>query len=64
MGSLAAAAGLGQTLGASAAGWLFGALAAFGFIWLALPLVATLLLLVLWPSLSGTLMKHPRGRLA
>ena len=54
MGSLTAAAGLGQTLGASSSGWLFGALAASGFVWLALPLVATLLLLVLWPSPSGT----------
>ena len=54
MGSLTAAAGLGQTLGASSSGWLFGALAASGFVWLALPLATTLLLLVLWPSPSGT----------
>ncbi len=64
MGSLAAAAGVGQTLGASGAGWLFGALAASGFVWLALPLVATLLLLLLWPSPSGTAVILPKGRLA
>ena len=50
MGSLAAAAGLGQTLGSSAGGWLFGALAQLGFGWLALPLVGTLVLLLLRPS--------------
>lgn len=50
MGSLAAAAGLGQTLGSSAGGWLFGTVAALGFGWLALPLVATLGLLLSRPS--------------
>ena len=50
MGSLAAAAGLGQTLGSAAGGWLFGALAQLAFGWLALPLVATLVLLVSRPS--------------
>ena len=49
MGSLAAAAGLGQTLGSSAGGWLFGALAQLGFGWLALPLVATLILMLFRP---------------
>ena len=50
MGSLASAAGLGQTLGSSAGGWLFGALAQLAFGWLALPLVATLILLLSRPS--------------
>ena len=65
MGTLAAAAGLGQTLGASAAGWLFGALASSGFAWLALPLVATLLLLrVLRPSRLDAPVVLPRGHVA
>ena len=42
MGGLAAAAGLGQTLGSAAGGWLFGALAHLGFGWFALPLVLML----------------------
>ncbi len=46
MGNLAAAAGLGQTLGSAAGGWLFGALAQIGFGWLALPLVAMPILLL------------------
>ncbi len=50
MGALAAAAALGQTLGSAAAGWLFGAIARQSFAWLALPLLATLLLLLLRPS--------------
>jgi MFS family permease len=50
MGGLAAAAGFGQTLGAAAAGWLFGSAAQLSFAWLALPLVATL----------GTLIMRPR----
>lgn len=45
MGWLAAAAGLGQTLGSAAGGWLFSTLAQLGFGWLALPLVAILILL-------------------
>jgi MFS family permease len=45
MGWLAASAGLGQTLGSAAGGWLFSALAQLGFGWLALPLVAMLILL-------------------
>ncbi len=52
MGGLAAGAGLGQTLGAAVAGWLFGATAEHGFGWLALPMAATLALLLLRP-LSG-----------
>ena len=63
MGSLAAAAGLGQTLGASSAGWLFGALAQTGFAWLALPLVGTLILLLLRPSPSGTPVVLARSRI-
>ena len=42
MGGLAAASGLGQTLGSAAAGWLFGALAQRSFGWLMLPLVVML----------------------
>lgn len=50
MGALAAAAGLGQTLGSMTAGWLFGALAQRGFGWLAVPLLATLAWLLFRPS--------------
>jgi len=50
MGGLAAAAGLGQTLGSIAGGWLFGALAQRGFGWLALPLLAMLALLLFRPA--------------
>ena len=39
MGGLAAASGLGQTLGSGAGGWLFGALAQRSFGWLTLPLL-------------------------
>ena len=46
MGGLAAAAGLGQTLGSLAGGWLFGAVAQQSFAWLALPLVALLTVLI------------------
>ncbi|MCW5637100.1 MAG: MFS transporter [Rubrivivax sp.] len=42
MGGLAAAAGLGQTLGSAAAGWLFGAVAQISFAWLAMPLLLML----------------------
>ena len=55
MGGLAAAAGLGQTLGSAAGGWLFGALAQRGFGWLTLPLVVMLGLLLArprWGSVS------------
>ena len=45
MGGLAAASGLGQTLGSAAGGWLFGAQAHLGFGWLTLPLVLMLGLL-------------------
>ena len=54
MGSLAAAAGFGQTLGSSAGGWLFGAIAQPGFGWLALPMVGTLILLLFRPAWGAT----------
>ena len=50
MGGLATASALGQTLGSVSGGWLFGAVARLSFAWLALPLVATLLLLLFRPS--------------
>ena len=50
MGGLAAAAGFGQTLGSAAGGWLFGAQAQLAFGWLALPWLATLILLLSRPS--------------
>lgn len=46
MGGLAAAAGVGQTLGSSVGGWLFGALAQRTFAGLTLPLIALLVLLL------------------
>ncbi len=42
MGGIAAAAGLGRTLGSGAGGRLFGSMAQLGFAWLALPLVMAL----------------------
>ena len=56
MGGLAAAAGLGQTLGSAAGGWLFGALAQLSFAWLGAPLALMLALLLMrpgWWSLVG-----------
>lgn len=50
MGGLAAAAGLGQTLGSSAGGWLFGSIGQQSFSWLIGPLALVLLLLVVRPS--------------
>ena len=50
MGGLAAAGALGQTLGSAAGGWLFGAVAQLSFAWLALPLLATLIVLMVRPS--------------
>ena len=50
MGGLAAAAGLGQTLGSLLGGWLFGAVAQQSFAWLALPLVALLTILLVRPG--------------
>ena len=50
MGGLAAAAGLGQTLGSAAGGWLFGALAKLSFAWIGAPLALMLALLLLRPG--------------
>lgn len=50
MGGLAAAAGVGQTLGATVGGWLFGATARLGFAWLALGLLATVGILLVRPG--------------
>ncbi len=62
MGGLAAAAGLGQTLGSAAGGWLFGAFAQRSFAWLTVPLLATLLLLLARPLWwSGMTAKFSRG---
>ena len=60
MGSLAAAAGLGQTLGSSAGGWLFGATAQLGFGWLALPMLGTLMTLLFRPSWWATTATFPQ----
>ena len=49
MGALAASAGLGQTLGSSLGGLLFGSLAQTGFALLIAPLVGVLILLVARP---------------
>ena len=62
MGGLAAAAGLGQTLGSAAGGWLFGLLAQRSFGWMALPLVVMLVLLVVrrewWSAMAVTSSPH------
>jgi MFS family permease len=50
MGGLAAAAGLGQTLGAATGGWLFGAVAQTSFVWLAAPLVGIFAVLMVRPA--------------
>jgi MFS family permease len=50
MGGLAAAAGLGQTLGAAGGGWLFGAVAQTSFAWLAAPLVGMFAILLARPA--------------
>ncbi len=54
MGGLAAAAGLGQTLGSAAGGWLFGVLGQRTFGWLTLPLLVMLGFLLArprwWPA--------------
>lgn len=49
MGGLAAAAGIGQTLGSSVGGWLFSAVEQRSFGWLAAPLIVTLMLLLVRP---------------
>ncbi len=50
MGGLAAAAGLGQTLGSAIGGWLFGAAGQWAFGWLILPLIAVVLVLLARPG--------------
>lgn len=59
MGGLAAAAGLGQTLGSTAGGWLFGSVGQQSFSWLIGPLALALLLLLArpgwWSGASATL---------
>ena len=54
MGGLAAAAGLGQTVGSSAGGWLFGAVGQHSFSWFAVPLGFVLLLLLVRPGWWST----------
>ena len=65
MGGLAAASGLGQTLGSAAGGWLFGALAQLSFGWLALPLVVMIGLLLArprwWSVIAAAPTAHPQG---
>jgi MFS family permease len=50
MGGLAAAAGLGQTVGSAAGGWLFAALGQRSFGWLTLPLLVMLGLMLARPG--------------
>ena len=54
MGGLAAAAGLGQTLGATAGGWLFGAVSQTSFAWLAVPLLGIFAILLARPAWGST----------
>ena len=64
MGGIAAAAGLGQVLGSSAGGWLFGELAQLSFAWLSLPLILTLLVVLLrpdWESRRSAARGQPPG---
>ncbi len=62
MGALTAAAGLGQTLGSSLGGWLFGSLAQVGFGLLIIPLAGMLVLLFArsgwWSVTPGTSTSH------
>ena len=61
MGGLAAAAGLGQTLGSAAGGWLFGAFAQRSFAWLTVPLIVVLICLLARPLWwSGATAKFSR----
>lgn len=64
MGGLAAAGALGQTLGSAASGWLFGAVAQQSFAWLALPLLATLVVLLVRPSWCTRASHAPPASLA
>ena len=61
MGSLAAAAAFGQTLGSSVGGWLLGALAQRAFGWLAVPLVAMFVLLFARPGWWSVAAAEPAG---
>jgi MFS family permease len=54
MGGLAAAAGLGQTLGGAGGGWLFGAVAQTSFAWLAAPLIGMFAILLARPAWGST----------
>lgn len=64
MGGLAAASGLGQTLGSAAGGWLFGALANRSFGWLTLPLVLMMGLVIArpgwWSAGAAVSTRHPQ----
>jgi MFS family permease len=62
MGGLAAASGLGQTLGSAAGGWLFGALAHLSFGWLTLPLVLMIGLLLMRPRWCSLIAVAPTAR--
>ena len=63
MGALTAAAGLGQTIGSSLGGWLFGSLSQVGFGLLIVPLAATQALLFTrpgwWLVAPGASASHP-----
>lgn len=61
MGGLAAAAGLGQTLGSSAGGWLFGAVEQQSFSWLIVPLGVALALLMVRPGWWSATASSPRA---
>ncbi|MEO7326106.1 MAG: MFS transporter [Dokdonella sp.] len=62
MGGLAAVAGLGQTLGAAAGGWLFGAVAQISFAWLAVPLVGIFAILLTRPAWGSAVPYGSRSR--
>jgi len=62
MGGLAAAAGLGQTLGSAIGGWLFGAFGQWTFGWMIAPLLLMLLLLFLRPGWLPSSDPAPPGR--
>ncbi len=62
MGGLAAASGLGQTLGSAAGGWLFGALAHLSFAWLTLPLLLMTGLLLARPRWWSVIAAAPTAR--
>ena len=64
MGGLAAAAGLGQTLGSLAGGWLFRVVARQRFAWLALPFAALLAMLILRPGSWSVIPTQAARRLA